>query len=219
MSLTKRLNLRVPARRLLSRWPATLFVVSALCVVSSVPAQNVKDLLSLDPQPDGLRLYYALGDAKGIFSLLRSDHLPITTNSGSVVYTGDAAVSQSGMIDLPFPTNGAAFFGLMRVIAVTTPPFAAPPGMIWIPPGTFLMGSPTNESERFVNETQHAVTLTRGFYMSENLATQDQYAEVTRSGGAQGFPYPAASTDWYTIIRPLAPQHQLVMSIAGIVLR
>jgi len=35
----------------------------------------------------------------------------------------------------------------------------------WIPPGTFLMGSPKGEAERQDNETQHKVTLSKGFYM------------------------------------------------------
>ncbi len=34
----------------------------------------------------------------------------------------------------------------------------------WIPPGSFLMGSPKDEKDRKPNETQHKVTLTKGFY-------------------------------------------------------
>jgi len=48
----------------------------------------------------------------------------------------------------------------------------------WIPPGTFLMGSPKNEEKRSDNETQHKVTLTKGFYMSVHLVTQEQWQEV-----------------------------------------
>ena len=33
----------------------------------------------------------------------------------------------------------------------------------WCEPGTFLMGSPGNEPERFKRELQHEVTLTKGF--------------------------------------------------------
>ena len=33
----------------------------------------------------------------------------------------------------------------------------------WIMPGTFQMGSPETEKERFDDETQHEVTLTQGF--------------------------------------------------------
>lgn len=44
--------------------------------------------------------------------------------------------------------------------------------MRWIPPGTFLMGSPEDEPERFDDETQHEVTLTRGFWLGETTVTQ-----------------------------------------------
>jgi formylglycine-generating enzyme required for sulfatase activity len=48
----------------------------------------------------------------------------------------------------------------------------------WIPAGTFTMGSPKEEKERDANETQHKVTLTRGFYMGVHLVTQEQWQEV-----------------------------------------
>ena len=40
--------------------------------------------------------------------------------------------------------------------------------MIYCAPGTFLMGSPVSESDRNNNETQHRVTLTKGFWLSKN---------------------------------------------------
>ena len=48
----------------------------------------------------------------------------------------------------------------------------------WIPPGTFLMGSPANEKERNPNEAQHKVTLTKGFYMSVYTVSQEQWQAV-----------------------------------------
>ena len=35
----------------------------------------------------------------------------------------------------------------------------------FVPPGSFLMGSPAGEPERSELETQHRVTLTRGFLL------------------------------------------------------
>jgi formylglycine-generating enzyme required for sulfatase activity len=49
---------------------------------------------------------------------------------------------------------------------------------VWIPPGTFMMGSPKEEKERQANETQHKVTLTKGFYMGIHHVTQEQYERV-----------------------------------------
>jgi formylglycine-generating enzyme required for sulfatase activity len=50
------------------------------------------------------------------------------------------------------------------------------PGMVWIEPGTFLMGSPANEMDRFSDEgPQTEVTLTRGFWMGRYPVTQREY--------------------------------------------
>lgn len=45
----------------------------------------------------------------------------------------------------------------------------------WIPAGTFLMGSPEGEPGRWDEETQHIVTLTRGFYLGVHQVTQTQW--------------------------------------------
>jgi formylglycine-generating enzyme required for sulfatase activity len=44
-----------------------------------------------------------------------------------------------------------------------------------VPAGTFTIGSPTSESDRSSDETQHSVTLTRGFLMGTTEVTQGQY--------------------------------------------
>ena len=44
--------------------------------------------------------------------------------------------------------------------------------MRYMAPGSFLMGSPQSELDRFPNETQHAVTLTQGFWLGETTVTQ-----------------------------------------------
>lgn len=49
---------------------------------------------------------------------------------------------------------------------------------VWIPPGSFMMGSPQEEDERGDNETQHKVTLTKGFYMGVYTVTQEQWQTV-----------------------------------------
>ena len=49
----------------------------------------------------------------------------------------------------------------------------------WIPPGRFLMGSPESEAGRWNDERQHAVTLTRGFWLGETACTQALWRAVT----------------------------------------
>ena len=68
-------------------------------------------------------------------------------------------------------------------------PFAIKPGenftvpdlnltMIWVEPGTFMMGSPVSEAGRIQNEIQHQVTLTKGFYLGKYEVTQAQWSRV-----------------------------------------
>lgn len=53
----------------------------------------------------------------------------------------------------------------------------------WCPPGSFVMGSPENEVARMPkNETQHQVTLSRGFWMAETEVTQEQWRAVMQTG-------------------------------------
>ena len=48
----------------------------------------------------------------------------------------------------------------------------------WCPAGTFMMGSPTSEIDRFNNEVQHQVTLTHGVWMLETPVTQAMWTIV-----------------------------------------
>jgi len=59
------------------------------------------------------------------------------------------------------------------------PPVVNAVGMkfVWLPPGSFLMGSPPEESGRH-EETQHGVTLTRGFWLAVHPVTQAQWRAV-----------------------------------------
>ena len=73
------------------------------------------------------------------------------------------------------PTPGQRFY---RAVSVLAP---ADPNLVFIQPGTFTMGSPTNEAERYSNETQHTVTISRGFWMEKYLVTQGDYLAVVGS--------------------------------------
>lgn len=55
-----------------------------------------------------------------------------------------------------------------------------------IPAGTFLMGSPEDESGRQSDEKQHWVTLSKDFYMSKYQVTNAQYAAFLNAKHAEG---------------------------------
>ncbi len=56
---------------------------------------------------------------------------------------------------------------------------------VYIEPGSFMMGSPSGESDLGQYERQHRVTLTRGFYMQTTEVTQGQWQAVM--GGNPSF--------------------------------
>jgi formylglycine-generating enzyme required for sulfatase activity len=52
---------------------------------------------------------------------------------------------------------------------------------VLVQPGTFLMGSPPDEADRYDDERQHEVTLTKPFYLSVHQVTQGQWKTVMGS--------------------------------------
>jgi formylglycine-generating enzyme required for sulfatase activity len=76
--------------------------------------------------------------------------------------------------DKSAPATGTRFY---RAVV-----FAAPTNLVFIPPGTFRMGSPTNEVGRDTNEgPQTAVIISRGFWMGKCEVTQGEYLALMGS--------------------------------------
>ena len=67
--------------------------------------------------------------------------------------------------------------------------------------GMFTMGSPTSESGRFSDETQHKVTLSKPYYIGLFEVTQKQYALVMGSNPSEisGDKRPVEQVSWNTI--------------------
>ncbi len=71
--------------------------------------------------------------------------------------------------------------------------------MRWIAPGTFTMGSPANEENRFEPEgPQHKVTLTRGYWLGATPVTQALYEAVMGSNPShfEGPERPVENVSW-----------------------
>ena len=68
--------------------------------------------------------------------------------------------------------------------------------MKWIPPGTFLMGSPESDRGRRENEQQHAVTLTKGYWMMDHPVTQGEWESVMGTNPSRFKPVSPSTGFW-----------------------
>lgn len=65
--------------------------------------------------------------------------------------------------------------------------------MLWVEPGTFIMGSPTTGKGPRSDEAEHNVTLSTGFYLGKYEVTQAQY-EAVMTGNTDGLS--ATPSNW-----------------------
>jgi len=70
--------------------------------------------------------------------------------------------------------------------------------VVFLPPGTFMMGSPTNEPDRDSDEVQHTVTLSRPFALAQTQCTQGQWESVMRGNPSdfKGSDRPVEQVSW-----------------------
>ena len=85
-----------------------------------------------------------------------------------------------------------------------TLPGNVPLELLWIPPGTFLMGSPDDEQDSLADERpQHEVTISEGFWMGKYQITQEQWevimGENPSSNHFKGESRPMENVSWYDI--------------------
>jgi|GEM_PF-2348362 len=75
--------------------------------------------------------------------------------------------------------------------------------MRWIKPGTFMMGSPENEPEKYDDERQHRVTLTRGYWLAETAVTQELWEAVMKENPStfRGKNRPVETVSWKDSVR------------------
>lgn len=111
---------------------------------------------------------------------VRGDPVDGTGNTATVTY--NSAVE---------PIN------FIRIDEVVVTPI---PNMVWVPAGSFMMGSPVTEQDRDLDEDPVTdVTLTRGFWMGKHEVTQREYQEITGTNPSwfQGDPNrPVEQVSW-----------------------
>ncbi|MCG3174264.1 MAG: Serine/threonine-protein kinase pkn1 [Myxococcota bacterium] len=84
--------------------------------------------------------------------------------------------------------------------------------MVWIAPGAFMMGSPSTEEGREDDETQHLVTLTKGFWLGKHQVTQAQWRAVMGGDPSHflGDTVPVESVSWDDCQRFVARMNQII---------
>lgn len=133
-------------------------------------------------------------------------HLVLGALRGWADANGDGSVSASEVVDYaqdalrataPDRTQTPSWFGPDATLATaeeegpdlaslarSTSPAPAPATsptvgeLVWVPPGTFTMGSRSTAWGHHPDETRHDVRLTQGFYLMVHEVTQAQFASV-----------------------------------------
>ena len=104
-----------------------------------------------------------------------------------------------------YADNGTPDSHTLTIKEGKTPPITNTLGQTfnYIEPGTFMMGSPSSESGRGSDETQHQVTLTKGFYMQTTEVTQGQWKAIMGSNPSRlsscGDDCPVETVGWNDI--------------------
>lgn len=157
---------------------------------------------------DGPYLWECVGEHGGATAICSADRscagatLPWSVGEigcdGAVAAAADGATANA--TDADPPTTGSQDFrceqGVWAALGEGTCVQALPDGMsfVAIPAGTFTMGSPTTEVGRVADETQHQVTLTRGFAMQTTEVTQGQWKALSGGVNPSCFQTPNASS-------------------------
>jgi formylglycine-generating enzyme required for sulfatase activity len=151
--------------------PATLSMKLMPALIITGPAQEVQEIQYAD----------ALGNTNQWFSL---------TN----IVLGDAPFV---FVDATAPVGSSRLY---RSVALTAPgPDQA--GWAWIPPGSFIMGSPLTEHDRSTNESpQTVVTISKGYWMKRYEVTQGEYTSLIGTNPATftgDMNQPVEQVSWY----------------------
>ncbi len=118
--------------------------------------------------------------AQAVFALLRGrEHDDLRTRAEALEHDADVAVSTAARQWLGRPARAATIAAEARLVEPLT-------GMtlLWVPPGSFTMGSADDAPEVFSDEKPaHRVTLTEGFYLGQHPVTNAQYQRYVQALG------------------------------------
>ena len=148
----------------------TFGAASAKTNIAMQPVDGKYEALLLPVSTSGVTVEFALNGETYAWTPAASS---LNALQGGYRYAYTVTVNKTGItvsdgsITLWTGTGDTPQSGTMAIKGIEVVKIAA---------GTFQMGSPTTEPDRYSDETQHEVTLTQDFYMSKYPITNAQYA-------------------------------------------
>jgi formylglycine-generating enzyme required for sulfatase activity len=119
------------------------------------------------PRPSIGAFQFGITGPPGVYTVLGSTDLA----AWSVLGTVNNPLGSTNFFDATAGSSPQKFYRALLQ--------SPPANMVFIPPNTFTMGSPTNEQDRSSNEgPQTIVKLTRGFWIGAFEVTQQEYLSV-----------------------------------------
>ncbi len=150
-------------------------------------------VLGQTPASIGVQLYPGLnvtGSTGTVYAIQATTDLS-QTNSWTCLTFIQLPATNYFWMDTSTPATGQRFYRAVTLMQTN---------MAFIPPGSFRMGSPTNEEDRSsIEGPQTVVTISRGFLMGIYPVTQSQYQSVTGSNPSTfaGHPsWPVETVSW-----------------------
>jgi formylglycine-generating enzyme required for sulfatase activity len=154
----------------------------------------------ISPRPEGIDAPWEVAGPDGYSAEGRGWHELLDR------VPGDYAIAWGDLSRFGTPPGEARYLAAGRTTTFTgvytEDEFPAPPpGFVYIPPGTFMMGSPGGAPGAFAEELpQHRVTLTLGFYMARFEVTEQWWCEVM-GGTPTTSRLPKSQVSWDLAVR------------------
>ena len=123
---------------------------------------------------DGYKVNLLIGDRQCYVPIESPE--PIETTAPRDGWSlNQASVPKANNDTQPMVENHNPAFGEVKALSL---PGGVKMEMIYVAPGSFLMGSPASENGRKDDEIQHRVTLTKGYWLGKYEVTQEEWQSV-----------------------------------------
>ena len=148
--------------------------VAQIVVLTAGTGYNTSPTVTIEAPPKPLGLDVELVPkltARGPTGGMLRIEWSVSLNGPWTIWTNvGVGVEGAVLVDLTPGATGRFYRAVERPLG--------PAGFVWVEPGTFVMGSPETEQGRWSDETQHTVTLSKGYWLSDHEVTQAEYQTV-----------------------------------------